>query len=225
MSTTDIRVTGPNGAKVRVLEVSPIPGSGGTRFRVTTATWLRAGVYTVQVGPYVADVFGNALDGNENGVFLEATDAIMSTTRVDRDVYQPNRRLLTIDKYATSRITYSPIRVTTPTTIAEVAVEVNLRHAGLKDVSVSLIAPNGEWHSLYSNRNMTGADMVRVVFTDSAARIPSGSGPMSGEYRPYSTLSTLVGQSAQGTWRLQVHDNGTGEPGKFLSWNLYIKPQ
>jgi hypothetical protein len=68
----DVTITGPGGAPVTVLSVTPVAGSGNSRFEVRTAPLPAGGLYRVAIGPNVLDTFGNALDQDFDGVTGES---------------------------------------------------------------------------------------------------------------------------------------------------------
>jgi hypothetical protein len=60
-----VSLTGPNGP-VPVTSVFPVGGSNNTQFDLTFEPQTATGVYTLVVGPYILDVYGNAMDQNGN---------------------------------------------------------------------------------------------------------------------------------------------------------------
>jgi len=214
--TTDFRVTNPKGAGVPVVSVT---GSGAT-FTVTTAAWTRAGEYTVTVGPRVADVIGNAMDGDGDGFFLEPADGHAEKKTLARNVYQSTRVLTIPDGRSLTSA------VTVPDTIAinQIAVAVNIRHADVADLKLTLTSPAGDKYVLVSAGAATGSDFPHTTFTDEAAAALTGPGPHTGDYKPVTSMAGLVGDGARGTWKLTVEDAAGGDAGQFLSWGLYIKP-
>ena len=56
--------------------------------------------------------------------------------------------------------------------------------------------------------------MARTIFADSgAASVIGSTAPFTGTYRPEAAFSTLVGQTATGTWTLRVFDDAGGDIG------------
>jgi hypothetical protein len=61
-----VTVTGPGGSVVPVTAITPIAGSGNTRFAITITPTVVTGTYHLIVGPNIQDTFGNAMDQNGN---------------------------------------------------------------------------------------------------------------------------------------------------------------
>lgn len=64
----DFLLRDPSGNAIDVWNVSAVPGSGEVQVDVTFAPQTAPGNYTLEVGPDVRDVAGNAMDQNLNGV-------------------------------------------------------------------------------------------------------------------------------------------------------------
>jgi subtilisin-like proprotein convertase family protein len=223
VSPADVRVLDPLGNRVPVLTVVPAAGTNNTEFLVATAPWVRAGTYTVRVGPAVADVYGNALDNNGNGAFLETTDAVTSTKPIDNHVFRSHSSPLVIPRGGSVT---AAIAVASTAKIGELAIELNIQHPGVGDLKVTLIAPNGDQFVLVDHAGGTGANFVRTVFSDAATTpIGTGSAPFRGDFQPQDALAALAGRAVTGTWKLKVEDTGTGDAGGLLSWGLYVQPQ
>jgi subtilisin-like proprotein convertase family protein len=165
------------------------------------------------------------MDTNGNGGFLDPTDAFVATVPVANHVFRSRIRPIAIPN-ATGSLT-SAIAVGTSVPIGSLAVELNIQHANVADLKVTLIAPNGTQVVLV-NQSGTGANFVRTVLSDEApatATIAAGAAPYRGDYRPDMALAALAGVNAKGTWRLKVEDTVSGaDVGQLLSWALYIKP-
>ena len=74
-TASDVVVTGPNGQRLAVSAVVPVPGSNGTQFDIVlSANQTAGGKYSVTVGPDVRDLAGNRMDQNRNGVNGESND-------------------------------------------------------------------------------------------------------------------------------------------------------
>jgi hypothetical protein len=57
---------GPGGVDIPVTGVTPVPFTGDTQFDISCDPLGTAGTYTVVVGPDIHDLFGNAMDQNQN---------------------------------------------------------------------------------------------------------------------------------------------------------------
>jgi hypothetical protein len=75
-----VRVTGPGGAPVSVLGVTPAEGSNDAVYVVHFDAQSAPGLYTVAVGPNVRDFAGNAMDQDLNGVPGEDPGDVYTTT-------------------------------------------------------------------------------------------------------------------------------------------------
>ena len=224
LTTTDLKVLDPLGRPVRVLSVVPAAGLGNTRFLAATAPWTVAGSYTVKVGPAVADTWGNGLDTNDNKAFLDVSDAFVTSVPVANHVFRSKAKPAAI---ADGGSRTSAIAVGTPVAIGSLAVEINLQHARVGDLKVTLISPTGIQIVLIDHTG-TGSNFVRTVLSDEAlasATIATGVAPYRGDFRPDNALSGLIGMAAKGMWKLKVEDTAAGESGTLLSWALYVKPQ
>ena len=79
---------------------------------------------------------------------------------------------------------------------AAASVSVNIVHAYQGDLKVDLVAPDG---SLYNIHNRTGSGTDNIIKTLTL------------------NLSTEL---LNGTWKLRVHDNATGDAGYINSWSV-----
>lgn len=75
-------------------------------------------------------------------------------------------------------------------------VAVNITHTYQGDLKVDLVAPNGTLFPLW-NRTGGGTDNIRQTFTVNASNVV-----------------------ANGTWKLRVNDNASGDTGTLTSWSL-----
>jgi subtilisin-like proprotein convertase family protein len=224
ISKRDIRITDPVGRPVAIRSVAPDELMGSLQFRVLTRPWTKAGTYTIRVGPLMSDVFGNAVDGNGNGIYLENDDGSVSTYVVSNDVFShiANRTILS------GRTTTVSLSVTRAITIDDLAVELNLGHPSVGGLKITLIAPDGREVVLVDHRGGAGGAFTDTVFSASAAMpISRGGAPFTGEFQPEDEvgMSGLVGTVAKGKWMLKIEDDGIGSPGELLSWRLFVRPR
>jgi subtilisin-like proprotein convertase family protein len=89
--------------------------------------------------------------------------------------------------------------------MTSVAISVDIQHPYIGDLQVSLTAPGGSTVVLH---NRTGASADNIVKTYTSENTPA--------------LAGLVGQQAQGDWRLQVADLAARDVGILRHWRLGI---
>ena len=221
VTPADVKVIGPTGLPVRVLSVVPAAGTNNTRFVVTTPLWAKAGVYTVKLSPTVADIYGNGLDTNGNGLFLEAADAVTSTHTVANHVFVSKGRPVAITP---TRPAILPLTVGNITG-GQIMVEINIAHPNVSDLHVVLVTPEGSNYHLVWPFKVTGSNFVRTVFSDTATDLlANGTAPYRGDFKPAVPLDGRTPLPKVGTWKLLVEDMGSGALGSLLSWAMYIKP-
>ena len=117
----------------------------------------------------------------------------------------------------------STIVVTDSLAINDLAVGVNITHANVSDLTVTLVAPDGTSISLYASTGI-GANLTNTIF-DSFSTTPitaaPGAAPYTGVFVPAGgSLSALNGKNYQGTWKLIVADKKAGNAGTLNSWSL-----
>jgi subtilisin-like proprotein convertase family protein len=223
VTPADVRVVDPRGFLVPVFTVVPAAGTNNTQFLVTTAPWVRAGNYSVRIGPAVTDIYGNSLDTNGNGAFLEANDKVILTKTIDNHVFLSHNPPLVIPRGGSVT---TAITIGSTAKIGDLAIELNIQHPSVGDLKVILIAPNGDQFVLVDHVGGAGANFVRTVLSDAATTpIGDGTAPFRGDFQPSQSLAALAGRAMTGTWKLRVEDTGTGDAGSLLSWGLYVKPQ
>ncbi|MCA9415848.1 MAG: proprotein convertase P-domain-containing protein, partial [Candidatus Omnitrophica bacterium] len=98
--------------------------------------------------------------------------------------------------------------------IADVDVTVGITHTFDRDLILTLISPAGTRVTLASRRGGSGDNFTSTRFDDEVgADLAGGAAPFTGTFRPESPLSAFDGESAQGTWTLEVSDNQGGDTG------------
>ena len=117
----------------------------------------------------------------------------------------------------------STITVTDSLAINDLAVGINITHANVAELSVTLVAPDGTTISLYAGTG-AGANLTNTIF-DSFSTTPitaaPGAAPYTAVFRPAGgSLSVLNGKNYQGTWKLIVTDKKSGNAGTLNSWSL-----
>jgi subtilisin family serine protease len=213
--------TGPKG-KVAVQQIKPVAGSNNTQFDVVFAAQTVVGTYQFDVGPFIADVAGNLMDQNGNGVQGEATDAYRAVFRVAK----PSTKTFTNAKpvpiydfaYASSTIT-----VSSDILVTDVNVKLNISHTYDADLLIYLLGPDGTRVNLVANRGGSGKHFKDTTLNDEASRpVRQGAAPFSGAYRPEQPLAAFDGKNARGDWTLVVLDGYSNDTGKLNSWSLIV---
>ncbi len=153
------------------------------------------------------------VDGNHNGAF----DSFPSST----ELYEATGLPLPIDDHVPVESTVEVSGMALP--IASVSVQLTLSHSYVGDLHVHLRSPNGTQIELFSHVGGSGDDMTGAIFSDTAPiSISLGSAPFSGQFRPLEPLGTFAGESANGTWTLEISDDEDDDTGSLLAWSLNI---
>lgn len=115
----------------------------------------------------------------------------------------------------------STINVTDGRTITDLTVNVNITHAFVSDLRITLIGPGGQQVVLFNRRGTTGSNLVNTVFSDAGATaIAAGAAPFTGTFRPESVLAALANGSGAGVWTLRVQDLKPLDAGTLNSWGI-----
>ena len=88
------------------------------------------------------------------------------------------------------------------------AVEIDIRHTYIGDLKIDLISPNGTAVTLHDRNGGSTHDIRRRYDVQST-----------------SALSSLIGQSIAGEWRLSVSDHALVDEGTLHGWILEIAPE
>ncbi|MFN0018760.1 MAG: VWA domain-containing protein [Pirellulaceae bacterium] len=109
-------------------------------------------------------------------------------------------------------------------TISDLDVQLNITHTFDSDLDVFLVAPGGQRIELFTDVG-SGGDNFNGTILDAEATtvITSGTAPFAGVYRPEGNLQLLSGLNSQGTWKLEVSDDASGDVGTLNSWSLLIR--
>ena len=98
-----------------------------------------------------------------------------------------------------------------------------IQHTYDGDLTAHLVSPSNSSVELFSAVGGGSDNFDGTRFDDSAGQsIVDGSAPFVGAYRPEGVLATLNGQSGNGTWRLRIADNFSGDVGELRGWSLEI---
>lgn len=127
--------------------------------------------------------------------------------------------------------------------LKKMVLEMNIEHQWQRDLSFTLIAPDGTeslfiYHVGYDrNYNVLNTLRFSAAFTTAMSNENSGNIDVpAGDYKESQGLysfatpvlspifSTLQGKSITGIWKLKVTDNGLGGAGVIKSWKLIFEP-
>lgn len=115
------------------------------------------------------------------------------------------------------------IASSTPSFVGDINVAVNIDHNFVGDLTLVLVSPSGTRVVLSDRNGGSGDDYTNTVFDDAAGTdITAGAPPFTGIFRPEEPLSAVFGESALGTWRLEVTDNSAGDTGSILGASITI---
>ena len=110
-------------------------------------------------------------------------------------------------------------------TITDVNITITLEHPCTKDLSATLVSPNGTTVSLFdlSPYPVCSSNMIDAHFDDEATvTVAKGYNPFTGSYQPDGLLSSFDGEDAAGIWTLEFYDDTIGDSGKLKSWALEL---
>lgn len=151
------------------------------------------------------------IDQNGNGSFDPALQSFNQT----------NSTVLPITDNQTTSSAINVSGLTAPPT--DVNVTVNLTHTYLGDLTIDLVAPDGNRVQLFNRRGGGSDNLVNTVFDDQATLdVSTGTAPFTGSFRPEQALSALNSVIPNGTWTLEVRDNAGGDLGTLNNWTLSI---
>ncbi|MFK8007335.1 MAG: LamG-like jellyroll fold domain-containing protein [Saprospiraceae bacterium] len=119
----------------------------------------------------------------------------------------------------------SDINVTATGTVTDVNLTIlDIKHTWVSDLEVTLTSPLGTIVTLYNNECGDADDIFMGL--DDEATTGYGCPPTSGAtHRPFGSLSDFFGENINGTWRLTVNDQATGDGGFIDDWTLEIASQ
>lgn len=150
------------------------------------------------------------VDANNNGLFeVPVTTNYVNNTAVD------------VPDVAT--VTSSLVVSGVLGTIADVNLKLNIATPFVADMDVYLIHPDGTRVELFTDVGGSGDNFVDTILDDQASQaVTSGTAPFTGSYRPEGSLISLKGKDANGTWRLEVTDDASGDLATLVNWELIL---
>ncbi len=99
----------------------------------------------------------------------------------------------------------------------------SLLHTYDSDVDIYLYAPDGSRVELTTDNGSTGDNYLRTQFSTSAVNsISTGFTPFTGLFLPEESFEVLTG-GVNGTWRLVVTDDNSGNSGTLYKWSIKVK--
>ena len=112
-------------------------------------------------------------------------------------------------------------------TIGDVNVTVNYSHTWIGDVSLTIISPSGTRVSLINVLTCTDQTNFNLNFDDEAVNnidcaTVNTNYPSIETYKPVSPLSAFNGESSNGTWTLEISDEGSNDVGMLNEWTLNL---
>ncbi len=215
---------------------------------IPPANWSAAGtnLYTVTIAAstdsFVGRDFGSGVNNRFYGqVFDDVNgDGVFQTTEAPtpgRVVYQDANGNGVLDAPTTSNFVNSTALVVTdlgtvnsPLVVSgssgstiDVNVRVNITMTFDADLDVFLVHPDGTRVELFTDVGGGGDNFTNTVLDDQAATaITAGTAPFTGSFRPEGSLATLNGKLANGTWRLELTDDASGDIATLNNWELII---
>jgi subtilisin family serine protease/subtilisin-like proprotein convertase family protein len=119
--------------------------------------------------------------------------------------------------------------------VLDVNISLNIQHANVSDLEISLIGPDNTTVLLYNRRggnnadlgtrNGSGVPLTYTTFDDEAVSSPisSGTAPFSGSFAPEAGLSAFDGKRLSGTWTLLIRDQRATANGRIIDWKMNIE--
>lgn len=153
--------------------------------------------------------------------FLEPEGA---TNPITAGTHAPGSGLpLPIDSLPGTQVA-SSLEVTNNGRVVDVdVVGLHITHPFVRDLVVRLRSPAGTVVTLTSRLGFDGDDYIGTTFDDEAFRtIASAAAPFTGIFKPLGRLSSFRGETAAGTWTLEVEDVALEDMGVLNAWALRL---
>jgi subtilisin-like proprotein convertase family protein len=126
---------------------------------------------------------------------------------------------------ATNGVNYtSTINVAQDFPITDVNVIINITHEWIRDITASIISPNGTIVELTSVNGGNGPGSYDNTVFDQEATSPitGGVSPFTGNFVPEGDLSNIYGEMSAGNWVLTVLDNFADDTGTINGFTLEL---
>ena len=228
-TTDDVSLTGPNGS-IAVSSVTAV-GTDGTTFEVSFGAQTDVGSYSMEIGPDVADIAGNTMDQDMDGVQGETPDDLFLTGyEIEGETVfewsgdvrlRDARRRWWRTRYGRTIVRFN---IAEDITIGDLNVQLTLNHTWDSDLAIYLVGPGG--NSMLFNRRGGSGDNIYATFDDQAsAAIGEGAAPFEGTFRPESSLSVFNGESTAATWALYIYDVAPGDTGNITNIKMFVTPE
>jgi subtilisin-like proprotein convertase family protein len=244
-------LVGPDGTRVTLFSNVGAVGPVGTRRNFTRTTLDDQATTPITSGapPFFGTFRPQGLLSAFNGKDALGTWALEVTDNATGNTGTLNTWSMTFqttsDYAAADASPASPLPLPTQTTttstvfvgdnflIADADVTLNITHPNTPDLRVVLIAPDGTRVRLAEGAGASGLpgtrqNFTRTTFDDQAPTlIQSGTAPFTGRFRPMgdvgTTLATLNGKNAFGTWTLEITNGSAVQTGGLTGWSLVFR--
>lgn len=106
--------------------------------------------------------------------------------------------------------------------VSDVNLALEIDHTFLEDLIINLISPSGTKVALVS-KSCGSSNNINAIFDDEGSEIScSGDPAISGTVRPLVALASFNGESALGTWTLEIEDTATSDGGQLKAFTLEV---
>ncbi|MBX3401282.1 MAG: proprotein convertase P-domain-containing protein, partial [Gemmataceae bacterium] len=220
-----LRMTGPYGPVNGPFTVTP---TGPRTFRVGFPAQIVDGPYSIEFAPTITSVSGFGLDQSKNAAQSLTLGSDPLATTVASASYNSNPGAITIPANSTVAMDLNvpdlfQIFQNPAISNLRISTRINITHGNVPDLQADLVAPDGTRVRLFTGVGTVGqpprANFNNTIFQDNGlTNIQLGAAPFDvGTYIPQLPLGALVNRPSQGTWRLEVTNNGlvTGSINNF----------
>ena len=101
----------------------------------------------------------------------------------------------------------------------------NITHTFNGDLDIFLVAPSGQVMEVSTDNGGSGDNYVNATFVVPSTNNlpPTGASTIgTGPWRPEGNIGQITGSAINGTWRLRIQDDATGDSGTLTSWSITI---